>query len=939
LSSNQLEYCQGEQVIFNATSFTGEISYKWYEGIFPNGILLETTLSPTFVMQPTLGEHLYYVIVESANCTSNASASFLIEVIEPPDATVDDAFVTVCEGDQVMITTENVITDFEYTWFGPNGFFSSEPTAIVSQSASLADQGIYKLIVANGECNSDTASVQVVVFDKPIKPIIEAENIICPGGTIMIRVSNLTDADQYTWLLNGSLFSNQNNNTLIIDNAQASHSGFWQVFVEDNFCRSDSSATIQISVESQIQIGATNDGPVCEGDSVQLTVTSIPNAQYLWVGPNGVESLDQNPKIKAVAGSYEVILTTEAGCISTTNTVVDTRIPPEITALSNSSTPCMDGMTDVALVSTIFPQAEYLYQWQGPNGYNSTDSLPIISDFSSENNGVYLVQVSDGLCISELAQTNIQVVDIPESPVLQAPNSLCEGDILEITIENNGDGAELFHWETPKGLFTQSSPSFVVSNVTLSDAGVYVVSSSVNGCSSRPSTPVNVRVNVKPIPPVPQSNSPVCEGETIELKAPFISGVEYEWVGPNSFSSNARNPEIFEATNANEGAYIMRILKESCPSPWSEAIFVNVKETPPLPLINQEDLEFCRTDLPASITLCLDEASTIEGSIYDWEVLNLDLLISRTVSNCISFDDFDKLISGENLISVFADRNGCFAPVSDPLTIRINDIPTVEADAGSDILICEEGEIIVNANNSESVTGFWASNDGNVSFQSVNSKQSLVEGLKTGENLVFWTLIDPLCGIYSRDSLIIMVESIPMAEDDVYISAYNEEFQFSPLENDIVPENYTLEVLSPAIGGELTVEAEEFFYSPRSSFIGSDRIVYRLCNTSCPDICSDAEILIQIGEANDCFTSTIITPNQDGSNDYMVIPCLESGNYPSNSLIVFNIWGDEVFAVSPYRNNWDGRHSGQILPAGTYYFVLDLKDGNPAIRGFIIIEQ
>ena len=44
------------------------------------------------------------------------------------------------------------------------------------------------------------------------------------------------------------------------------------------------------------------------------------------------------------------------------------------------------------------------------------------------------------------------------------------------------------------------------------------------------------------------------------------------------------------------------------------------------------------------------------------------------------------------------------------------------------------------------------------------------------------------------------------------------------------------------------------------------------------------------------------SPNGDGINDLFVIKGLDM--YPHNSIVIFNRWGDKVFAASPYQNTY-----------------------------------
>src|SRR5688572_13676065 len=42
---------------------------------------------------------------------------------------------------------------------------------------------------------------------------------------------------------------------------------------------------------------ASNNGPICQGSTLNLSATTIPGATYQWSGPNGFTSTQQNPGI------------------------------------------------------------------------------------------------------------------------------------------------------------------------------------------------------------------------------------------------------------------------------------------------------------------------------------------------------------------------------------------------------------------------------------------------------------------------------------------------------------------------------------------------------------------------------------------------------------------------------------------------------------------
>ncbi len=85
------------------------------------------------------------------------------------------------------------------------------------------------------------------------------------------------------------------------------------------------------------------------------------------------------------------------------------------------------------------------------------------------------------------------------------------------------------------------------------------------------------------------------------------------------------------------------------------------------------------------------------------------------------------------------------------------------------------------------------------------------------------------------------------------------------------------------------------------------------------------------------------SPNGDGTNDLFVIRGIL--NFPNNTFVIYNRWGNKVFEANPYQNTWDGNSDGGLtiggnqLPVGTYFYVLDLGDGSPVYKGTIYLNR
>jgi gliding motility-associated-like protein len=75
-----------------------------------------------------------------------------------------------------------------------------------------------------------------------------------------------------------------------------------------------------------------------------------------------------------------------------------------------------------------------------------------------------------------------------------------------------------------------------------------------------------------------------------------------------------------------------------------------------------------------------------------------------------------------------------------------------------------------------------------------------------------------------------------------------------------------------------------------------------------------------------------------GGNDVWIIHA-----EPQAEIKIFNRWGNLVFSASPYLDDFDG-HSNvggvlgdDYLPSGTYYYIIDHKNGESPEVGYIEI--
>ena len=195
-----------------------------------------------------------------------------------------------------------------------------------------------------------------------------------------------------------------------------------------------------------------------------------------------------------------------------------------------------------------------------------------------------------------------------------------------------------------------------------------------------------------------------------------------------------------------------------------------------------------------------------------------------------------------------------------------------------------------------------------------------------------------------------MLSTKPVLSDDSYqvqISATLD--SFNVLSNDLLTQgdNYTITQQTPVLNGDLTNHGNGIFtYVAPGTAVGGVNFSYIVCSETCPNLCDTAIVYLEVKKTtNDCdIIPKVITPNGDGDNDWWLIFCIETGQFPNNSLIVFNQWGDKVYEAAPYINSqqdgWYGTLNGEPgkdLPDGTYYYIFKPSPADVPIKGVLTI--
>jgi len=226
-----------------------------------------------------------------------------------------------------------------------------------------------------------------------------------------------------------------------------------------------------------------------------------------------------------------------------------------------------------------------------------------------------------------------------------------------------------------------------------------------------------------------------------------------------------------------------------------------------------------------------------------------------------------------------------------------------------------------------------------------NSNNLLIENLSP-ELTGIYTVQAVVNGCYTPiDTALVRIGKLPKAMDDPDFEVETNGLLdgFSVLTNDTYEgDDFVVTVIGPLAG--LTQTGNGLFAYQAGPNNGRVNFIYRLCSAACPDLCSDAVVTITVRESFCTYIPNVITPNDDGINDYLEIPCLNTDLYPNNRLVIYNQWGDKVFEASPYENDpvkaWRGTlngRQGQPLPDGTYFYYFQPAPDRKPISGYLEI--
>jgi gliding motility-associated-like protein len=171
--------------------------------------------------------------------------------------------------------------------------------------------------------------------------------------------------------------------------------------------------------------------PICEGGNngsatANVSTSAYPQSPFSYAWSNG----DSVQTVNGLSsGTYYVTVTDKWGCQYVSDTVLNNPVPPVLSIISNS--PVCPG--DFLMLSSDLGGLNY--SWAGPDGFSSTQSAPVIGNFSQNNTGNYILTLTDSNSCILLDTVFVQIQSLPLVDLGQ-DTTICLHQTLTFNIDN-----------------------------------------------------------------------------------------------------------------------------------------------------------------------------------------------------------------------------------------------------------------------------------------------------------------------------------------------------------------------------------------------------------------------------------------------------------------------------------------------------------------------
>lgn len=898
-----------------------------------------------------VGNHtIWYVFTTDKGCQDSASATIWVHAVpvaafDAPSTACLNQAVTFTDKSTIDQTVDQIAQIATWTW----NFGEGNPDSVLTNGQPFNKTFVsgkphtVTLTTTSGDgCISATASQTVTVNPVPVPDFSLPAGICMPGGlAVFTNKSAISDASQltYEWDFGDGTTSTETNPTHTYAMVKAYTVTLKAVSAPG--CIADTSFILPATAfiyKPVAGFDVSNLKP-CVGTQVNFTdksTTSATIAGWEWVFGDGTSSTIQNPsKTYAAYGNYTVSLVVKdnVGCISDT-------LKKTLSSMANPTigmsypVGCLPENGIVPFTSTVTTpenQAVQSYLWNfgdpaaTPSNPNTSTLANPSHKYAAGNYQVSLKVTTVNGCVSDSAW-GIQLQPRPViqyGPVLSPVclNTASPVSVASATVTNGVTGSGAY-W----GPGTNSQGDFSPNTAGVGNHSIHYVFTTDKGCKD--SAVATIWVHAVPVASF-TSPADLCLGQTATFtdQSTIDQSVDAQakitkWTwnfDDGAGDVNYTNGNAIQKTFASARSYSVKLTTTSSEGCVSSMVTktTNVHSMPVVDFTLPSGI--C---MPGGLAGFTNKTTISEstGLNYLWNFGDGKTSTEVNGSNIYaSSQSYTVTLKATSAFGCAADSQKVL-----PASAFVN-MP-VAAFAVSANKVCEGTTVSFTdqSTTSASIASWdWGFGDGTKSTQQNPAKTYSVFGSYT----TTLTVTD-INGCKSATTN-------PGQEIVVRI---NPKIDAGP---DITGEENTTVVLKATASNpsELVFAWQPANLLSDPTILQPSHIVkqdqeFILTATDKDGMCT-AQDAMKVVLLKAVVAPNAFSPNGDGINDVWIIPNLS--NYPDASVKVFDRYGQQVFVSRGYSNPWDGTFKGSPMPVGTYYYIIQMKQGESPLRGSITL--
>lgn len=784
-----------------------------------------------------------------------------------------------------------------YTWFNSlNNVLTGQTNSFAN---GLGADSYYVVTEDLSGCTTTSASV-TISEPFPITSSLTLNNPTCNGacnGSILISASGGTGTLQFS-SDGGATFSSVSNITNLC-------AGSYGIVIQDaNSCIiSGGTTTLTTPPILGINIGATSENckDFCDGSLVVSGTGGQPSYTYSL---DGLTYTGSGNFTSLCAGSGTVFVQDGNNCVFSQSYFIGTNAIafPDFT----HSATCVNSTISFTDVTSVSSGIVSSWQWSFPTGTPSTSNAQNPNVLYTAT-GVYNIQLISGSATCR--DTIVIPITVTNGPSVDAgaDTAICLGSNFIYQPIVSGIGTLVFDWQ-PASHFVNNTVEFAQHNPTLSAGTFTHILTVTDGSGCVNSDAMILTVNPTPDPSFAYLATTFCP---LGVGMPLIfgdTGGTFS-ASPGGLNLNPTTGQI-QLSTSSPGNYTINysVSNGLCTANSNFSILI----------LPNEDPNVIYPGAPNdTLRLCTSSPNPVPGSI-------------ATPGGSFTSPGITVLSNGEIVVSsaspgiysVFYSTPNCGN--KDTIIVVILNAPGLPISPQLNFTYCQGQSIsplVINPpGNNEIITWYSDATLTNV----VGNGLSFLPGSLSGVNLFYATLTIGNC------------ESNPLIFTITVIDAS----LIDPGPSQVVCSGAHVQLNVTGTTGPLTwfpgnVLNDSTLVNPIAN-INNPTMFY--INTVISGCNVTDSVFIDIDNNPDCLFNnvTAFSPDGDGVNENWIIEA--AFVHTNNQVIIFNRWGDELVRFRNYNNVdvvWDGKYKGNVLPSGTYYYVVRYFDIEYQLAGWV----